>query len=74
MERITPYTSPSAHVILPLDFWETSLDTRNRSDEFQKTISDSSVSPEIYEWVHTGVTKGHQEKDRVDVAENVTKN
>ena len=39
-ERRTPnYTSPSAHVIFPLNFWETSLDSRDRSDEFQKTIS-----------------------------------
>ena len=33
------FTSPSAHVIFPLNFWETSLDSRDRSDEFQKTIS-----------------------------------
>ena len=33
------FASPSAYVIFPLYFWETSLDARDRSDKLQEAIS-----------------------------------
>ena len=40
---------------------------------FSLRLPDSGIRPEIYEGVHTRVAQGNQQKNSVDVAEDMTK-
>ena len=63
-----------AKVVVPLHSPATFLQSRDGSDEVEKSKSHPSVRPEVNERIDTGVAQSYEQEYCVDVAENITEN
>ena len=61
-----------AKIVIPLHSPTALLDARDGSYQVEEAVAHPGVRPEVDEGVDAGVSERNEEKDCVDVSENVT--